>query len=181
MARTHSHSPHRTIAGHHSTSGLRRLVPAAILVVSLGSLGTALVAQYVFGLIPCELCLYQRWPYRVTIVVSLLALLLLRRSRLLPAVVAFCGLVFAIGGGIAAYHVGVEQHWWQGLAACSGPPGATTLDALRAQLMATKVARCDQVAWSLFGVSMAGWNFLASTIFALACLASVRPVARAAP
>lgn len=174
MARKRSYSRRRS-----EGTGPRILVPVAILVVSLGALGVALIAQHVFGLNPCELCLYQRWPYRVTIVLSLLALILLRRSRLLPGAVALCGLVFAIGGGIAAYHVGVEQHWWQGLAACSGPPGANTLAGLKAQLLATKVARCDQIAWSLFGISIAGWNFFASTIFALASLASVRLVARA--
>lgn len=78
-------------------------------------------------------------------------------------VLTLAGLVFLAGAGIAAFHVGVEQHWWQGLASCGGNlPQARTVEELRAALLAQPVVRCDEVAWSLFGISMAGWNFLFS-------------------
>ena len=167
-----------TMARTDAGSPLRLYAPIAVAAVSAGMLGFALMEQFVFGLAPCELCLYQRVPYDINIVIGLLALLFLRRSRQLAPVIALCGLVFAAGGGIAAFHVGVEQHWWKGLAACSGDIVANTLDALRAQLMATKVARCDEIAWSLFGISMAGWNFLLSTVYAVVSLGAARAIAR---
>jgi disulfide bond formation protein DsbB len=68
-----------------------------------------------------------------------------------------------IGAGIAGFHVGVEQQWWAGTAECGGLTGqAKTVEELKAQLFATPVTRCDAVAWSLFGISMAGWNLIVS-------------------
>ena len=147
----------------------RSLAPLAVLLVSVVSLGSAFVAQYGFGLQPCVLCIYQRWPYAATIAIGLLASLFLRRSPLLPWALALAGLLFAVGAGIAAFHVGVEHHWWQGTAECTGTAGygATTVEALRAQLKGTPIVRCDEVQWSLFGISMAGYNFLASGVYAI--------------
>jgi disulfide bond formation protein DsbB len=146
-----------------------RRVPLFILVASVAILGTAFAFQYWDGLAPCELCLYQRYPYDVAILLALLAFILpggsLRRGLIL-----LCGLAFLADAGIALFHVGVEQHWWEGLAACSAPEnqaGAHTLDSLRAQLEATPVVRCDHIAWSLFGISMAGYNFVAALLLAL--------------
>ena len=75
---------------------------------------------------------------------------------------------FLIGAGIAAYHVGVEQYWWAGTEACTGAAtgSARSVDELRAQIMTAPTARCDEIAWSLFGVSMAGYNFLFSLVLA---------------
>ena len=130
------------------------LASAAILASALGS-------QYFGGLHPCELCIWQRWPYVATTVLALAAFVLPRGAR--RVALALAGLVFLAGAGIAAFHVGVEQGWWQGLAACGGNlPEARTVEEMRAALMRQPVVRCDEVAWSLFGISMAGWNFLLS-------------------
>tara|TARA_Y100000766_G_C18378467_1_gene352325 strand:- start:129 stop:440 length:312 start_codon:yes stop_codon:yes gene_type:complete len=67
------------------------------------------------------------------------------------------------GAGIAGFHVGVEQHWWEGLASCGGAGGIlNSVEALRQQIMSAPVFRCAEVAWSLFGISMSGYNFLIS-------------------
>ena len=72
-----------------------------------------------------------------------------------------------LDAGIAGYHVGVEQGWWTGTAECTGPAGeAKTLEELKAQIMATPVTRCDEVAFSLFGISMAGYNLLFCLVLA---------------
>ncbi|MGH6718441.1 MAG: disulfide bond formation protein B, partial [Alphaproteobacteria bacterium] len=74
------------------------------------------------------------------------------------------------GAGIAGFHVGVEQHWWTGLNTCAGQGTAgLSRDALKDQLLATAPARCDEIPWSLAGVSMAGWN----GIFSLGLAAAV--------
>ena len=137
---------------------------AAVLLFSLAALAAAYTAQFVFGLQPCALCLYQRIPYFVAAAVAFALLLWRPDVRTTSWLLAICGLAFAVNGGIALFHVGVEQHWWQGLASCSGGTrGAGSVDDLMAQLSKpVTVASCDQVSWSLFGVSMAGYNFLAS-------------------
>lgn len=67
------------------------------------------------------------------------------------------------GAGIAGYHTGVEQGWWQGLAACSAPDiGSLSSDELFDRIMSAPVARCDEIPWSFLGLSMAAWNGLLS-------------------
>ena len=153
---------------------LPRAVPALILAASIAVLGSAFAFQYLGGYAPCKLCYWQRWPYALAIPASLLALALLARDNRFwaRAVVGLCGLAFVIGGGIAVYHVGIENGWWQGPTTCSGPAfEADSIDALMAQIEQAPVIRCDQVQWSLFGISMAGFNVLIS--FGLAAFALI--------
>ena len=138
---------------------------AVILAVSLLAIGGALFSQYVGGLQPCELCLLQRWPYYLAIPLAGLGLALFKGGRGAQAVLALCALLFLADAGIAAYHVGVEQHWVQGPTACTGSAGsAKTIEELRAQIMAAQPVRCDEPQFALFGVTMAGWN-VAATLF----------------
>jgi disulfide bond formation protein DsbB len=150
-----------------------RRFAAVVLAASLLVLGTALLSQYWGGLIPCELCLLQRWPWRVAIVVAALAWLAGDRLSLTAAALTLA-LVFFVGAGLGFYHVGVEQHWFTGPTACSATPGltATTIEELRRQLEASPVVMCDQVQWSFFGVSLAGWNVVASLAMAAFCAAA---------
>ncbi|EWY39618.1 disulfide bond formation protein [Skermanella stibiiresistens SB22] len=149
-----------------------RLPALLLLLASAGSLLAAFFFQYVIGLQPCVLCIWQRWPYAAVIVMAGLILLIKPGPRARAALLALCGVAFLIGGGIAVFHVGVEQHWWTGTPGCGVPASATSVDALRAQIMAAPVVRCDQVAWSLFGVSMAGYNILISLALAVMALAA---------
>ena len=138
------------------------LYPAFLLFASVSSLAMALLAQYGFGLLPCPLCIYQRIPYVVTAVLSLIALLpaVPRRARLW--LIGLSCVAFLVDGGIAVFHVGVEQHWWAGLEACmGGGPQPQSVDQLRAMLsVAPKTPRCDEIPWSLFGISIAGFNVM---------------------
>ncbi len=135
-----------------------------ILIAAVAALSAALIAQYGFGLLPCKLCLYQRVPYGVAGALALPMLVARLQGRAVAALLALCAVGFAVGGAVALYHVGVEQHWWAGPASCSGGVGAAaSIEDLMAQLAKpVKIPSCDQIAWSLFGVSMAGYNFLAS-------------------
>jgi disulfide bond formation protein DsbB len=151
-----------------------RLAPLVILVASAAVVGGALLLQYVGGLQPCELCLYQRWPYYAAVVATLIALALGRRG-VSAAVIALCGAGFLVGVGLAFYHVGVEQHWFAGPAACTGgPSGSGSLADFKAQLLAQPVARCDVPQWSLFGVTLAGWNLIASAALVVFCVLALR-------
>ncbi|WP_374466008.1 disulfide bond formation protein B [Ferrovibrio sp.] len=128
-----------------------------IALASAATLGMVFIAQYGFGLAPCQLCLWQRWPYAAAAAFGIAALLLPRQR---PALLALATLSFLIGGGIGVFHVGVEEKWWQGLTSCGGGPTPNSIDALRAQLLTAPVARCDEVSFRFLGLSMAGWNVL---------------------
>src|SRR5438477_2523103 len=133
-----------------------------VLIASAIVLGTALLSQYWGGLAPCELCLLQRWPWAAAIVVSLVLVLVGERARL-DWVALVLGLVFALSVVFAFYHVGVEQHWFAGPSACTAnASGAMTLEDMKRQILGTAPVLCDKVQWSLLGVSLAGWNLLAS-------------------
>ena len=151
-----------------------RNAASLVVTVCVLALGAALVAQHVFDLQPCQLCVYQRWAYVAAGLAGFVALAVFRtpaRAAGRATLVGLAALAFAAGAATAGFHVGVEQGWWPGSAACVGAAGTPdSVDQLRQQLMAAPVVRCDEVAWALFGVSMAGWNFLASVVFAAASL-----------
>jgi len=142
-----------------------RAFAGLVLIASALVLGAALLSQYWGGLAPCELCIQQRWPWTAAITISLIALLVGSRPAL-PWVALVLALVFATGVVFAAYHVAVEQHWVAGPSSCSAASGATTLEEMRRQILGTAPVRCDEAPWSLFGVSLAGWNLLASLVMA---------------
>ncbi len=145
-----------------------RVSTLSVLFASAAVLAAALLAQYVGGLEPCALCVYQRAPYAAAIVLAAAGFAMAGRRRAVGGLHGLAAAVFLAGAGIAAYHVGVEWRWWAGTEACGAAPGAgaRSVDELRAQIMAAPAARCDEVAWSLFGVSMAGYNFLVSLALA---------------
>ena len=144
----------------------------AALIASVIALGTAFVAQYVFDLWPCVLCLYQRWPYAAIIAVTIAGLALQKKLGAGPFLF-LCALGFAATAAIGGYHVGVEQGWWEGTQECVGDTAqANSLQDLKAKIMSTPIVRCNDVAWSLFGISMAGYNFIAAAILSVFCFMS---------
>ncbi|MGH7046072.1 MAG: disulfide bond formation protein B [Stellaceae bacterium] len=142
-----------------------------VLLVSAAVLGAVLLSQYWGGLAPCELCLKERWPWAVAIVIAFVMVMTGTR-RALPWVAWLIALVFAASSALAFYHVGVEQHWFAGPSSCTAAAGTpTTLAELKAQLLHQEPVRCDQPAWTLWGVSLAGWNLAASLVMTGICLA----------
>lgn len=129
---------------------LALLVPAALL-------GGALASQYLGGLHPCEMCYWQRWPHAAAIVLAAAAFLVPPASPRARFLTGLAALAIAISGAIGVFHAGVELKWWEGLTRCA-TGGAMSLD----ELMKVPLVRCDQVQWSLLGISMAGWNAILS-------------------
>jgi disulfide bond formation protein DsbB len=159
-------------------SNLRQSAPLLVILGSVAALGTALLSQYWGGLVPCELCIAQRWPYGVAILLGLLALLM-PGNRARGVLVALAALAFAVDAGIALFHAGFEYGWWQGPTACTAPSGAAnTLDALRAQLAAAPVVACDRPQWTFHGISMAGFNFTWALLLFLITAASAGHLVR---
>jgi disulfide bond formation protein DsbB len=144
--------------------------PVVVLTASAAVLGGALLSQYWGGLAPCELCLLQRWPWAAAIAISLVAIVVDSRPSL-PWVALLLAAVFAVGSALAFYHVGVEKHWFAGPSACTAAAtAADTVEALKARILGQMPVRCDEPAWALWGISLAGWNLLASLVLAGSCL-----------
>ena len=139
--------------------GATRLKQARLLalLVPAGLLGGALFSQYVGGLYPCEMCYWQRWPHGTAILLALGALFSPLNSPRTRPLVVLAALAVAISGAIGVFHAGVELGWWEGITQCT-TTGAATLE----DIMSVPLVRCDQVQWSLLGISMAGWNAILS-------------------
>jgi disulfide bond formation protein DsbB len=150
-----------------------RFAPLLALGFSVAALAGALIGEHVFGLKPCILCIYQRIPFAIIIVLSLLAMtpIMTRFRRLITALF---GLLFLAGAGIAAFHTGVERKWWQGTSGCGATGGAQSVEELLRQIEAAPVVRCDTIPWDLFGLSMANYNFFYSLALGLAFLLLAR-------
>jgi disulfide bond formation protein DsbB len=141
------------------------------LGVAFGSallLAGALGFQYLGQLPPCELCLYQRVPHVFAIPLAVAALATRKRGgATAEGFLAAAGFVIAAGVGLALYHVGVEEHWWTGPSTCTGT-GAfpDSFESIEEAMRRARIIACDVPAWTLLGISLAGYNAIFSTILA---------------
>ena len=133
------------------------------VLVPAGLLGGAYIAQYAFGLLPCEMCWWQRYPHFAALGIGAMAFFLK------PAQVwtALAGLAILTSGLIGGFHAGVEYGWWEGITGCSTLP--TNIDVM--DPLAAPLIRCDVAPWTLLGISLAGFNFLISSIAGAAIIA----------
>ena len=124
----------------------------------LGALGF----QYLGGLAPCEMCMWQRWPHLAAAIIGIgggaAAMAGVFDRRLANSIAILALMLVALSGAIGAYHAGVEWKWWPGPSACTG--NAFTLSG-KLDLSAP-VVRCDTAQWRLFGISLAGYNAVVS-------------------
>jgi disulfide bond formation protein DsbB len=141
------------------------LLPASLL-------GGAYVSQYWGGLFPCEMCWWQRYPHFAALAFALLALLVIKRGVL----VALAALCLIVSGAIGGFHAGVEYGWWEGLTSCTSTIRGTGEDLLKS-IMNAPIVRCDVAPWNLFGISLAGYNFLISVTGGLGILWLLKPKA----
>jgi len=149
---------------------------AFALIAAVAMLGAAHAFETFGGLAPCPLCLKQRDAYWMAIAISLPATIwaLVSRSKGTPRLAAFLLFaVFAAGTAVAVFHAGGELHWWKLPATCGGSAAPVTIDDIAAALSGqTRVPACDVAAWSMWGISMAGWNAIVSAGLALFSLVS---------
>jgi len=132
------------------------LVPAALL-------GGAYLSQYGFGLYPCEMCWWQRYPHFAAVALGLAAFAARPAARPL---VLLAGLAILVSGGIGLFHAGVEYGWWEGITDCTAhAPTGSAFD------FGSRVVPCDIPQWKLWGVSLAGFNFLFSGLGGAAVVA----------
>ena len=158
--------------------GNERLALMAFGGFAAAALGTAFISQYVYGLHPCILCIYQRVPYALIVLFAALGIGLSRSSPRAPHLfIGLTALAFAANAVIAFYHTGVERKWWKSfLEGCSVPNLEGNITDVLAQIAATPVVRCDEIPWTdpVIGLSMANYNVLVCLIFAGAAFTAWR-------
>jgi len=140
---------------------LALLVPAALLAGAYGS-------QYIGGLYPCEMCYWQRWPHFAAIAFALVSFAMRGAADRGRSFVWLAALAILVSGLIGIYHAGVEAGIFEGVTQCSSMSGGS--GDLLAEIMATPLIRCDEVQWSLLGLSLAAWNAIISVGFGLLIL-----------
>jgi disulfide bond formation protein DsbB len=154
---------------------------AFALIGALGSAGMllgALAFQYLGDLAPCPMCIWQRWPHGIAILIGLGAIASGGTGRGGQALLGLAALTELIGAGIGVFHAGVERGLWRGPDTCtSGSIEGLSPDQLLAQIMDAPLVRCDEIEWELFGLSMAGWNAVISFGLA-ACFAAALIIGR---
>jgi disulfide bond formation protein DsbB len=139
------------------------------LALSAGLLIGAWVFEYGFGYAPCQMCYWQRHAHKAVIVIAALSAFwqFSRGEDLRPAAMLIIA-AFLLSAGLALWHVGVEQGLIEALPSCTG--GAVDLSAIgEGDLLGSldkkiKPPACSEVAWALFGISMAGYNALLSVL-----------------
>ncbi|MEP3052135.1 MAG: disulfide bond formation protein B [Erythrobacter sp.] len=141
-----------------------RLAQLFAVALPAALLGGAYISQYGFDLFPCEMCWWQRWPHFAALGLAI-------ASYILPArrfVIVLAGLAIISSGLIGGFHAGVEYGWWEGITGCAtapiAAPGTSAIDAI----LDAPLVRCDIAPWNLFGISLAGWNFLFSCVGGIA-------------
>ena len=146
-----------------------------IMAASLLVLAAVWILQGL-GYQPCELCLTQRYAFYAAAPIAAVTAFIASRGvqGLARALFALLAAVFVVNAALAAYHVGVEYGWWTGPTACTGGlTGSIDVNDLVKALNSAKVVRCDEVQLRILGLSLAGWNVLASgALAAYAALAA---------
>ena len=133
---------------------------AAISVMAIGSLSLAFFTEFVLGFPPCELCLYQRWPYFALLLICLVAMQLKKYEKLFLCLV-FVSILSSIG--ISGYHTAIERGLFEGSSQCNpdvNMPDNLSPAQIREQLYTREVATCTKPPFKVMMLSMTEWNLL---------------------
>lgn len=145
--------------------------------VAAAALGMAFIAQYVYGLAPCVLCLYQRWPYAVVIALAVISSALLKKSQKAGSwILGLISLTFFTNAVFAFYHTGVERKWWPSfLEGCTTPSLEGNIADVLARIQMAPIVRCDEIPWTdpVLGWSMANYNVIACLVLGTLALCAI--------
>ena len=138
----------------------------SIVICSALVLIGAVFFQYILGLNPCKLCIWQRLPHTIAVLIGTLILI---KPQFKVSGSLFALISIFLGTILAGYHAGIEAKFWLGPESCSGISNLKELspELFLQKILTTKVVRCDEVAWSFLNISMAGWNLVISFLLTL--------------
>jgi disulfide bond formation protein DsbB len=156
----------------HDSGSIGRMATAAIVAaaVATATILGAYFFEFVLGYAPCPLCLTQRIPYYVAIPVAIAVAIAAHAGAprwLLAGGLVVIAAAMLIGAGYGIYHAGVEWKWWAGPSDCAGTGNSFgSAGSLLQTIETTPVVRCDEAAWRLAGLSLAGYNAMISVAIA---------------
>ncbi|MCC8936241.1 disulfide bond formation protein B [Bradyrhizobium sp. Arg68] len=160
-----AHQSHAAATGNPALTSA-----AAISVIAAATLAGAWFFQLVLEILPCPLCLEQRYAYYLAVPLGAVVAFAAAKGAPRPVLLAglaILGLAALANAGLGAYHAGVEWGFWPGPTDCSGPVmDFSKAGSLLEQLDKVKVVRCDEVQWRFLGISLAGYNVLISLLMA---------------
>jgi disulfide bond formation protein DsbB len=156
-----------TQSGSRTYFAAASLIVLGMAVVILSALGL----QYIGDYIPCELCLKERIPYYSGIPVAMLAALAAAAkapANVTRSLLGLAGVIMLAGTGLSIYHAGVEWAFWAGPASCTSSINSITNNAgnLLNDLSTQHAPSCSVAALRILGISLSGWNVLATLLFA---------------
>ena len=132
-------------------------------LVSFIMLISAFYLEYFHGALPCDLCITQRWFHGAIIAYSLVIIFILNKTSISKKLLLLGGTILWLSSSIAGlYHFGIEMNFWTGPDGCSSNIDFSK-DTLKYLLNKSPI-KCDEVMFSIFGLSLAGWNALMSFI-----------------
>jgi len=129
-----------------------------IILLAVIPLTGAYISQYVYDYHPCILCIYQRVPYFIIAGLGIMWLLVIK--RFVRVLLVLSAILFAIDGGIAVYHTGVEQGVFEGTDGCVMGSAGESIEDLRAAIFNAPIVQCSDIAFLFMGLSMAAWNII---------------------
>lgn len=150
-------------------------VLASITAISVLSLVMALSAEAFYGLEPCILCVYQRFPFLAVALFGTIGLVMRRRGGVARTMIGLSALAFLVNSAIAAYHTGVEQKWWKSaVEGCAVPNLSGEAQSILENILSAPTGRCDEIPWQdpILGLSMANYNALLCLGLFVVCLVS---------
>ncbi len=145
--------------------------PVLAFILSLSLWLGALGFEHLGGLAPCQMCYWQRHAHKLVLVLAVLAFLMGRREfgkKHAKFFILLIALAFLLSFGLAFWHVGVEYKWWEGPKTCASGNVSIDMGAIMEALNSKqRLPSCGDVPWSLFGISMAGYNAIISLFAAI--------------
>ncbi|MDH5722099.1 MAG: disulfide bond formation protein B [Alphaproteobacteria bacterium] len=142
------------LSRHKLILGFAGLISALALAAAFGS-------EIFLGLEPCILCVYQRYPFAIVMFVSFVILAVFRKSdKVIRIGLVLCAIVMLVNSGIASYHTGIEQHWWEMTESCDFNISKDENETWLENIMSRPMGRCDEIPWQdpFIGLSMANYN-----------------------
>ena len=143
----------------------KKLLIKIIFLVSILALASAFFIEYILGHQPCNLCIFERIPYLLAIIIILLNF---KFNQFEKFFILLLVIVFLFGAILSLYHLGIEQDFIQESLVCDLKSGSNLLskEEILKQLQEKNVS-CKDVTFKIFGLSLTSYNILISLLFSI--------------
>jgi len=128
-----------------------------IFILSIFAISSALIAEYIYHILPCQMCLNQRYPYYFIISIYIIFYFFNKTSNIWFYVLAEIAMLYGLFYSV--WHVGIEQNLLIGPSSCLGKlEEVDTVGDLKEQILNQEIINCNEISWSFFGLSAATLN-----------------------